>query len=113
MSFLRPKWTYQKNCTEYANAKSKRSNAYALFVSAGTTIIDSGTTQHMFNTLDAFDNNIQPKNISVSCANETEIGATHVGNIKFPLGDKSILTLQDAKPQTQSTVSTSVNQGWE
>lgn len=76
---------YQRDCIEYANAKNKRTGAQALFASTGSTIIDSGATQHMFNTLDAFNDDVRQEVTHITCANKETVEATHVGSVNLDL----------------------------
>ena len=76
---------FTKECPKIADLEKKANGAQALFAAA-TTIIDSGATQHMFNTLDAFEE-VQPQNTTISCANKSEIGSTHVGSVKLHFDD--------------------------
>lgn len=66
---------------------------------AGTTIIDSGATQHMFNNIDAFETDIRFHTVRVQCANEEEVVTTHIGTVNIHLENEykfnSILPLRN------------------
>ena len=85
------------NCPNLKDAKEAVKQSTKPQANLTTTIIDSGATQHMFNTLDIFDDISRSRNVSVACADKTEIDAPHVGSVKLSLDadDCSSLTLRD------------------
>ena len=85
------------NCPNLKDAKEAVKQSTKPQANLTTTIIDSGATQHMFNTLDIFDDISRSRNVSVACVDKTEIDAPYVGSVKFSLDadDCSSLTLRD------------------
>jgi hypothetical protein len=76
-------------CPSLREAKNKWKNPQANFVNANGTdiIIDSGASQHMFNSRELFDDDIQHENTRVICADATDVEATHVGTVNLQIQD--------------------------
>ena len=49
----------------------------------GTTIIDSGATQHMFHQLDDLSSDITQNKSTIKCANSQTLRSTHVGSVNL------------------------------
>jgi hypothetical protein len=91
---------FVQNCPNFADLKAdfnkkggSQPKAQANLI-YGTTIIDSGATQHMFHSKESFDDDLRAKKTTDACANSQEIESIHTGTVNISLGD-SIKALRD------------------
>jgi transposase InsO family protein len=86
---------FMRNCPKLREAKAAIQSKASVAVGEYATVIDSGASQHMFNSAEVFEDML-PRKLNVSCANAQEIEATHEGFVDLQFGDNLAMRLQNA-----------------